>query len=289
MLNVSFKSVQGNAQNEDVALGTPLFGFVIDGASGLYLERISPFSSDAQWFARGLGKLLAKSLGDFNLSIAEHVQVACATLLAEYQGFLSKEGVDINRDKLPNATVSIVRFQTAQNQMEIFQLGDSPIMIEQGDELVILDDEALAQSDQRALRKMIEVAEERQISIQAARRFITDLLKANRQKRNTDEGYWILDPTGEGIKGARQLELPLNQVTRLAIMSDGLWEAHDILKIYQTPEALFERLFAPEGLSSMIAEMRLIQESDPQFSRYPRFKLMDDASVVRYSFLSEIK
>lgn len=284
MIHFIFKSVQGNEQNEDRVIATPLFGFVIDGASGLYPEKVTDYASDAQWFSQRLGKLLAASLADFSKGIDCHVEVACETLLKEYQELVTSKKLDYERDKLPNATLSVVRFDEGVNQLEVFQLGDSPILIEQQGELIIYDDQLLGASDQRVLSKLIEIAKEKQISPKEARPFVNELLKENRRKRNTSEGYWILDPTGIGIKGARQVRLPLNQVTRLAIMSDGLWEAYDVLKIYETPQALFNRLFSAEGLVGMIEEMRVVQKSDPLYHHYPRFKLMDDASVLRYSF-----
>lgn len=282
MMTYTSLSDQGNDQNEDVVLATPLFGFVIDGASGLYPEKMTNYASDAQWFSQSLSQLLLSSLSDLSKPITTHVQVACDVLLADYQRMARQKKLAVDSEQLPNATLSILRFNEIVNQLEVFQLGDSPILIEQQGKLIILDDEVLEQNDQRVLTKMLSIAKERQISPKEARPFIQELLRENRRKRNTSAGYWILDPTGRGIEGAKARTYPLDQVTRLAIMSDGLWEAYDILKLFDSPQLLFERLFAAEGLVSLIDEMRVIQKSDPYFYQYPRFKMMDDASVLRY-------
>lgn len=278
------KSVRGNAQNEDSVMATRLFGFVIDGASGLYSEKVTNFSSDAQWFSHSLSKLLSHELSKMEWSIAEHVERACERLLEEYQQLLGEKGLSFAKEKLPNSTISVVRFQECTNQLELFQLGDSPILVEQNERLTLYDDELLAISDYSALSEMLRIAKKREIDLIEARPLIAEHLKANRRKRNTSKGYWILDPTGEGIKGARCVTLPLDEVTRLVIMSDGLWEAYDTFRLFSKPEELFERIFSSESLEALISELRVAQMSDPLLNHYPRFKLMDDASVLRYNF-----
>ncbi|WP_314066922.1 protein phosphatase 2C domain-containing protein [uncultured Vagococcus sp.] len=282
MIEFTSKSVQGNEQNEDWVIATPIFGLVIDGASGLYSGKVTHYASDAQWFSHRLGKLLTARLNDLSKPIASHVKAACDCLLEEYRELLARKKGDYDLDKLPNATLSVVRFNEFTNQLELFQLGDSPILIEERGQLMILDDENLGKSDQHALNRMLAIAEEKQISPKEARPFVNKLLKQNRRKRNSSEGYWILDPTAQGIEGARQFTLPLNQITRVAVMSDGLWEAYDILRLYSSPQDLFERLFSSE-LDEILEEIRTIQKSDPLFEQYPRFKLMDDASVLIYT------
>ena len=44
MVSYMFSSDQGNQQNEDAVFGGEEFGFVIDGASGLYQEKITNYA-----------------------------------------------------------------------------------------------------------------------------------------------------------------------------------------------------------------------------------------------------
>ena len=70
-MTYSSLSIQGNNCNEDAVFINSKFGFVIDGASGLYKEKITTAESDAQWFSNAWKEYLEKSLTDESKELSQ--------------------------------------------------------------------------------------------------------------------------------------------------------------------------------------------------------------------------
>ena len=100
----------------------------------------------------------------------------------------------------------------------------------------------------------------------------------NRNKKNTEHGYWIFDPTGIAIKYATTVKFSCNEIKSIALMSDGFYYISMFEKFCDSYKII-------EALKNHPAE-RLIDdvfeklEKDEKLDKYPRFKIYDDASVV---------
>ena len=73
-------------------------------------------------------------------------------------------------------------------------------------------------------------------------------------------------------------EVPVQDVRRLAILSDGAARAVDLFNLFDWPKAL--ELMASNGPDDLIRRMRAVEKEDAKAVDWPRKKISDDATVV---------
>jgi hypothetical protein len=73
-------------------------------------------------------------------------------------------------------------------------------------------------------------------------------------------------------------EIPLQDVRRVAILSDGAARAVDLFTLFDWPRAL--DLMAANGPDDLIRKMRAVEKEDAKAVDWPREKVSDDATVV---------
>lgn len=73
-------------------------------------------------------------------------------------------------------------------------------------------------------------------------------------------------------------EIPLPDVKRVAILSDGAARAVDLFNLFDWPKAL--ELMAANGPDDLIRKMRQVEKEDVKAVDWPRKKVSDDATVV---------
>ncbi|MGW6935563.1 protein phosphatase 2C domain-containing protein [Lentzea sp. NPDC054927] len=73
-------------------------------------------------------------------------------------------------------------------------------------------------------------------------------------------------------------EVPLQDVRRVAILSDGAARAVDLFNLFDWPKAL--ELMAANGPDDLIRKMRQVEKEDSKAVDWPRTKVSDDATVV---------
>jgi hypothetical protein len=76
-------------------------------------------------------------------------------------------------------------------------------------------------------------------------------------------------------------ELALNDVRRVAILTDGAARAVDLYHLFDWPKAL--DLLASGGPDDLIRRMRQVEKEDAAAVEWPRDKVSDDATVVYFS------
>ncbi|WP_177220928.1 protein phosphatase 2C domain-containing protein [Lentzea xinjiangensis] len=72
--------------------------------------------------------------------------------------------------------------------------------------------------------------------------------------------------------------IPLQEVRRVAILSDGAARAVDLFRLFDWPKAL--ELMAANGPDDLIRRMRAVEKEDAKAVEWPREKVSDDATVV---------
>ncbi len=77
-------------------------------------------------------------------------------------------------------------------------------------------------------------------------------------------------------------EVPLREVRRAAMLTDGAVRAVDPLKLYDWPTLLTE--LGTSGPNELIRQVRAAENTDPAGARWPRNKIHDDATVAWLSF-----
>lgn len=73
-------------------------------------------------------------------------------------------------------------------------------------------------------------------------------------------------------------EVPLSDVRRVAILSDGAARAVDLFNLFDWRQAL--ELMAANGPDDLIRRMRAVEKEDAKAVEWPREKISDDATIV---------
>lgn len=272
---------RGNAANEDFAYAGELpgggsYGVVIDGATGLTpLPPVSDgFATNAQWFAHSVGSAVCRAL-EAGERAEEALRGAVAAARAELEGALGCEVSQLDSVAVPSATLALA--VERGSEVELWGLADSPLVaLLRTGEVVVSTDEALESLDARAVDFMVERSAGRGLTGQERRALVSDVLLANRRLRNTEGGYWCLDPTGDGLEHARRLALPRADVVAVAGMSDGLFRAFGQYGMARLDELAGLTYCSVQRL---VDRMRVLEAADPNYELFPRLKLGDDASM----------
>lgn len=265
-------SAIGNQVNEDyVAVGST-YAVLLDGASGITGTRVLPHhsGSDAQWFSHFVGGRICEYL-DASRGIVDSIRLA----VDDSRIFIDEHGVTDNEDFLPSSTLVVV--SVAGDLVDIVSLGDSPVFIGLKDgSLITMSDARIAELDQAAVDAMVDRSRGRAMTGVQKRAAANDILLANRQLKNKPEGYWILDPTGVALEHLNVMQFSVEDVDCVCAMSDGLERAFDLFGL--ADPAAFLATATRESFDELIVRLRAEERQDPDFDRYPRLKMHDDAT-----------
>lgn len=268
---------RGNAENEDFVRATDSYGIVIDGASGLAGAPLfeGRFATNAQWLASVVGAAVCDAL-DAGAQAEEALSAAALLARDELEAAAGAPLAELDPLAVPSATLALV--VVGNETVELYGLGDSPMVVLMRDgSLVISTDETLEALDARAVALMSERDPGLALSGPERRRLVDDVVRAHRLLRNTEGGYWSLDPTGEALAHLRRLSVPRSEVASIAGMSDGFWRAFDSFDIADPVTELVS--LTPERARDILARLRELEASDPDLLRFPRLKRSDDASL----------
>lgn len=273
MFKVKFScSAIGNQVNEDyVAVGST-YAVLLDGASGITGTRVLPHhsGSDAQWFSHFVGGRICEYL-DASRGIDDSIRLA----VDDSRAFIGEYGVMDNEDLFPSSTLVVV--SVVGGLVDIVSLGDSPVFIGLKDSsLVTMSDARIADLDQSAVDAMVARSCGRAMTGMQKRAAVNDILLANRQLKNKSDGYWILDPSGVALEHLNVMQFSVEDIDYVCAMSDGLERAFDLFGL--ADPAVFLADATRESFDELLVRLRAAENLDPDFDRYPRLKLHDDAS-----------
>ena len=265
-------SAIGNQVNEDyVAVGST-YAVLLDGASGITGTRVLPHhsGSDAQWFSHFVGGRICEYL-DASRGIVDSIRLA----VDDSRIFIDEHGVTDNEDFLPSSTLVVV--SVAGDLVDIVSLGDSPVFIGLKDgSLITMSDARIAELDQAAVDAMVDRSRGRAMTGVQKRAAINDILLANRRLKNKPDGYWILDSSGVALDHFNVMQFSVEDVDYVCAMSDGLERAFDQFGL--ADPATFLATATRDSFDELLVLLRAEENLDPDFDRYPRLKLHDDAS-----------
>ena len=272
-------SDRGGVANEDYVSVSSSFGVLLDGASGL--SRCHLFAknnlTDAQWFSHTVGARISE-LMHADRTAREALEQAIAEARVALEEVVSRK--DPTPDWLPSATLSVV--EVSGDMLDVWWLGDSPIVVKGRFGIETLYDESLRMLDQRSIDTMLKRSRGRYVAGSEKRGLVLDVITANRRLRNHEQGYYILDSTGVGIEHLGHRRYSLNEVDAVAAFSDGMFAAFEL---YASAD-LEAFMNAPScaSMQRIVDRMRVVEALDPDFELYPRFKQGDDASAFFIDF-----
>lgn len=268
-------SDRGGEFNEDFVSCKSKFGVLLDGASGLGQQycRFDGFSSEAQWFSYTLGTALVNRLSLTRIDLRNVVSAALKDVSAN---FASVEACDSDGALgVPSATICIAALD--ERILHLCWLGDSPLVIVRDNSVELLRDNSVTRFDQVALQEMSIRTRGRNLNGSQKRSLVEDMLISNRSLMNRGDGYWILDALGRGADHMYCRDVVTDGIFAVLGMSDGMFCAFDNYGLCDLES--FCRTVSYDDTREMINFMRGVEAEDPDFDRFPRFKLSDDASM----------
>ncbi|MFI3260961.1 MAG: non-canonical purine NTP pyrophosphatase [bacterium] len=270
-------SIPQGENNEDIVGSGDNYIYCIDGATGLSKINIMDKDSDAMWFVKKTASLLDTLLIDNNKSLSDILKQCMKDIESEI--LLRKEELFLDDYDYPSAGIAIARIVNKDN-LEILRLGDVLVNIfDKNNNIVNMHDDKLPELDDYAINMQVQLAKENNISVREARNLINDILLVNRKKMNTEDGYFILDPSGNGIDKADIEEFNISNLDSISLMSDGYYCISDTYNIVDSFKSLHMEMRLNK-LQSLYDKMHSIQEEDLDYNKYPRFKMRDDSSVI---------
>lgn len=247
--------------SEDRALVGSNLLVVIDGATA---RTDTGCRHGVPWFADHLGTAIFNN-GALGPSGALAVAIASTA-------DLHRDTCDLSHPGTPSAAVAVV--QIGDGQLRYLVLGDVTVVVDAGGGPCVVSDERVSQT---ARRERDEADALPNGSPQKAAALVR-MKHAELAARNTSGGYWIAAADPAAVDHAITGVLPLSDVRRMAILTDGAARAVDTFGQCDWP-GLLETL-ATSGPTALIAGVREAEASDPEGVRWPRNKISDDATAV---------
>ncbi len=267
-------SGKGEVSNEDSVYSSDNFLVVVDGATGLNGIHLTDKDTDAAWLSQRLCGLLSEWLPDTGSTVPEILKRAAAQIKSE----LDEMGYDRYDNSYPSAGAAIARLN--KDTLECFSLGDVPVIVTQKDNsLRFICDGALSARDDKVIEEMKQIHERTGCTVAQARRQVNDILLKNRLEMNQEGAYYCFEPTGAGIDFITHEDIPIEDIANIALMSDGFYAAVSCFKIISNKEELMRQL-ADGKANDILNSLKSLAYADNDLNRFPRFKIMDDASVI---------
>jgi hypothetical protein len=169
------------------------------------------------------------------------------------------------RSELPSAGIIFVRCTRAC--IEYARLGDCTGVFALGGVTVSTGRSQLHNLDEQVLAKMRALQRTGVRDDTRLRQAITEDLRANRNLTNVAGGYWVLSVEPEAAEHLETRAMPYESQATALLMSDGFYRAVDTFQLVGE-----DRLIArakDEGLTSILAEVRRIENGDPECVQYP--------------------
>lgn len=260
--------------NEDAWCATDRLAAVIDGATGLG-ENLLPGASDAAWLASQAAERLVRRAdrGDARAVLA-------ATAFDLETAFLNeRRRPPVDTYETPFASLILLAPDRGE-RLEALWFGDCTALIARANAPVEVVGDAFAKRGaEAAMAARLAGPTGAGPAAGRNRPEFLEALRTARNRYNRDhDGPWVLAPDARCAFKARSavVEAPAGSCALLA--SDGFLALATDYGRYD-PESLVAAAQS-EGLETLLAELRAIEQEDPDGLAYPRFKTSDDATAL---------
>jgi hypothetical protein len=271
-MRVATATAPGSDQspNEDAVSSSARVAVVVDGVA-------APAGLDTgcihgtAWYAQQLAASIVSTSenSDVDLRAALHDAIA---LVANSH----KDSCDLTAEGTPSATVAIVRENGTR--VEYLVLSDATVAIAVDDQVEVITDErhlVLLAEPRRAVQSAPVGSEERE-------QLLRDLIMFQRKLRNVPGGYWLAGALPSAAEHALCGSVPVSDRLCVAAMTDGAARLVDVFGAQSWSDALRDlRLSGPDD---WIRRVREIETTDAALTRWPRYKISDDAALARCTF-----
>lgn len=250
--------------NEDWYGATDDAVVVLDGAT---IRTDTGCEHGLQWYVRHLGSTL--------LAGAHDISVELRTVLAraiEHVRGLHAETCNLAHPGTPSAAVGLVR--RVGTRLDWLVLGDITVMVETGEKLHVEVDDRVSET---ALAERAE-CDRHLIGTDAKMAAILAMKEVELASRNVPGGYWIASTMPEAAEHALIGGVPLDEVRRFGVCSDGAMRCLRMTSVNTHAAAL--AVMATNGPRALVELVRTAEHRDHAGARWPRNKALDDATAV---------
>ncbi|MEU5046522.1 hypothetical protein [Streptomyces griseorubiginosus] len=244
--------------------GTPTLTVVLDGLSTAGLN--TGCRHGVPWYVAHLGSQIVAALAAPGRSLTDGLADAIEHVAESHRE------CDLGNPGTPSATVAILRENS--DALEYLVLADSPVVFDGDDGISVITD--LRVDD--VLPDLKAEVEQYETHTDQHRTALQRLVSAQRQVRNTSEGYWVAAAMPEASEHALSGTAPRVDVRAAAVMSDGVSRLVTEYRMATWPD-VFDVLRVG-GPCALIDTVRKTEATDPTGRRWPRYKSGDDATVA---------
>lgn len=281
-------------QNEDAFLvfeNEQIFvAAVIDGASSLH--QVTSSDVETEFDGRFASLTIRKSILD-NAETAESAYQLVMGANEDLAGALRERGVDVGQAtslELPAAYISLIRIDKTKKEADLCQVGDTAILLEDDSGIKIAASRDTEIFDDQAMTASVKIVRVRNVSMKEAIQdpVVAGLMEKSRLHGNYPggNGSGVLNgkpELSEYIDPGNNLVMSLQGVRRFVLLTDGLFLPTE--QFNEEPDwEMIARIVKVRGMKGLYDEVADLKESDPELTRYPRFKQFDDATGIEIIF-----
>ncbi|SDZ43478.1 Protein phosphatase 2C [Micromonospora pattaloongensis] len=255
-MRVSVASEAGSptTPNEDWGVATEGLIVVLDGATA---RTGTGCSHGVAWYAGKLGSALTGFATDRDTSLGNALTLAIRSTADQHRD------CDLEHPGTPSAATAILRLNG--DKVEYLVLGDVSIVIDAVDGV----DQTAKAERAEADRHPFGSAEK-----QAA---LLRMKHAELAARNTPD-YWVAAANPTVAIHAITGSLPLGEVRRVAVLTDGAARIVNLFELLNWPGVL--DVLDQHGPTELIRRVRAVESAGPTCMRWARNKSSDDATAV---------
>lgn len=259
--------------NEDIVRVCKYGAWILDGSTGLNKKNLISKESDAKWYVSWWDKYLYENINK-DKSLKTIVCEGIENIKQEYLSTLA--GIKLEKLDMPSASVAIVKFY--KDKVEYFLLGDCTIVINDTNENIILKDDGVCKFDNMIFEKMKKLNKNKNLSVKDKKDILLPYIIENRLKKNSEEGYWILEFDELAVEKSMHDYISINDELKLIISSDGFSCAYDRYNIFSVENII--QIVEENGIEYVNDKVRKLEHEDKNGLIFPRFKESDDSSCA---------
>jgi hypothetical protein len=187
-----------------------------------------------------------------------------------------RDSCDLSADGTPSGTIAVVRENGGR--VEYLVLSDATVAIATDSRFEVITDErhlALLAEPKRAVQSAPVGSEERE-------GLLRDLVRTQRKLRNVPGGYWLAGAVPGAAEHALCGSVPISDGLCVAAMTDGAARLVDVFEALPWPDALQE--LRKSGPDEWIGRVRNLEATDATLTRWPRYRISDDAALALCTF-----
>ena len=265
---------QGSAKyNEDIIGFTPRGLWVLDGATGLNNKNLVSSQSDAKWYVNWWDEYFYKNISQ-DKSLKDIIKEGVRKIKQEYTNKL--ENKSISKLDKPSSSLCVVKLHN--DKIEYLLLGDCGLHIKTSNKVNVIKDKSLCELDNKVYKQMESLPNLINLTHEEIKSMVMDTIIQNRLKKNTKEGYWILEFEEEAVDNCIYGEFEVDKNTSIMLTSDGYSCVSDRYKLIEEEKLIDEVI--KQGAGTVYNKLRKFEEEESSVNKYPRFKIKDDSSCI---------